>query len=58
MCDSGQFIFRKEIKCSLCGTSPSARTDEYSDDYDYCRECALEIFGQEIFSESFEEEGI
>ena len=58
MCDSGQFIFRKEIECSLCGTIPSAKTDEYSDDYNYCRECAVEIFGREIFAESFEGEAL
>lgn len=56
MCDSGQFIFERGVKCSLCGSSPAAKTDEYSDDENYCKKCALEIFGQEIFDESFEEE--
>ena len=55
MCDSGQFVFRKENKCSICGKSPAAKTDDYSDDYNYCKTCALETFGKEIFEESFED---
>ena len=55
MCDSGQFIFRKEHKCSLCGKSPAAQTDEYSEDGNYCRDCALETFGKDILEEAFDD---
>lgn len=54
MCDSGQFIFRKENICSFCGKSPAAKTDEYSDDDNYCESCALDTFGKKILEESFE----